>query len=199
MIWSPDALAATEPAAPAHRGKIAGVDPDLALLAQWRAGDQHAGEDLFGRHFEDLYRLLEHRAGAEADDLARRAFLACLQDTDGERRPSSFRAYLFGMARRELFRDARRLELDEPVDFATASAAGDPAPVHAPVHAIDSDAGRTRAALRQLPVAQQLLLELHAWHGMDDAVIAEVLEVPVDEVPMKLERARAALQRALQG
>jgi RNA polymerase sigma factor (sigma-70 family) len=196
MIWSPEALAATEPAAAAGRGRIGGVDPDLALLAQWRAGDQGAGEDLFARHFADLYRLLEHRAGDEADDLARRAFLACLQDPDAERRPSSFRIYLFAMARRELVRDARGLALDEPVDFATASAAGDAA---GPVPAGGGDAERTRAALRQLPDAQQLLLELHAWHGMDDAAIAEVLEVPVDDVPRKLERARAALHRALQG
>jgi hypothetical protein len=31
------------------------VDPDLELFERWRAGDSAAGQQLFARHFSDIY------------------------------------------------------------------------------------------------------------------------------------------------
>ena len=30
------------------------MDDDLAVLRRWRDGDQRAGEELYGRHFDEI-------------------------------------------------------------------------------------------------------------------------------------------------
>src|SRR5580765_6241369 len=37
------------------------VDDDLALLDRWSSGDRAAGNALFSRHFEAVYRFFEHK------------------------------------------------------------------------------------------------------------------------------------------
>src|SRR5262245_48843442 len=99
------------------------MDPDLVLLERWRAGDQQAGQDLFARHFADIYRFLQHKAGADADELAQQTFLGCLASRDQFRQQSSFRTYLFAIARHELYRHLRRIRRDENLDFEVTSIA----------------------------------------------------------------------------
>ena len=79
------------------------ADPDMALLEQWRAGDREAGQALFARHFREIYRFFEYRVGGDADDLAQRTFLACVTARDQFRGLSSFRTFLFAIARNELY------------------------------------------------------------------------------------------------
>jgi DNA-directed RNA polymerase specialized sigma24 family protein len=62
------------------------VDPDLVLLDRWRARDKASGKQLFKRHFAIVYRLLRHKAGAEADELTQRTFLACQSARSASRR-----------------------------------------------------------------------------------------------------------------
>jgi RNA polymerase sigma-70 factor (ECF subfamily) len=50
-----------------------------------------------------------------------------------------------------------------------------------------------RAALAELPVEQQLLLELHYWHELDAAALAEVFGVNAGAIRVRLLRARRAL------
>jgi hypothetical protein len=40
------------------------MDSDFALLERWCAGDASAGEQLFTRHFADIYRFFEHKVAA---------------------------------------------------------------------------------------------------------------------------------------
>ncbi len=52
-------------------------------------------------------------------------------------------------------------------------------------------------ALRQLPIEQQLVLELSYWEGLKGPEIAEVLELPANTVRSRLARGRAALRETL--
>jgi RNA polymerase sigma factor (sigma-70 family) len=171
------------------------VDADLPLLDRWRAGDQQAGRDLFSRHFRELYRFFEHKARGEADELVQRTFLACVSARDQFRAESSFRTYLFTIARNELYTYFRRLR-EEPVDFDEMS-------IEAIVTSAASRLGKKRrieqlrAVLRELPAEQQLLLELRYWHDLDGVALAEVFETTASAIRVRLLRARRALRERL--
>lgn len=172
------------------------MDNDLALLDRWRTGDLKAGQDLFARHFGDVYRFLQHKVGGEADDLVQRTFAACVESRDTFRGHSSFRTYLFAIARNQLYSYLRSLPKAEHVDFEMTSIAQ-------LVTSLVSQLGRLRQveqlrlALAQLPAEQQLLLELHYWHELDAAGLAEVFETTPGNVRVRLLRARTALRDAM--
>ena len=78
------------------------MDDDLLVLDQWCAGDATAGNTLFRRHFPALYRFFEHKTEGDIDDLVQETFLQCLKSRDRFKRQSTFRTYLFAIARHVL-------------------------------------------------------------------------------------------------
>lgn len=172
------------------------MNDDLGLLERWRTGDASAGRDLFRRHFGEVYRFFEHKAGGDADDLAQRTFTAVFEARERFRGTSSFRTYLFAIARNQLYTYLRRLPRGAHVDFEETSIA-------ALTTSIGSRLDRAReiellrAVLHQLPAEQQLLLELHYWHDLDAAALAEVFEVPSGTIRVRLSRARSALRERM--
>jgi RNA polymerase sigma factor (sigma-70 family) len=173
------------------------VDADFELVERWRAGDQRAGQALFERHFTDVYRFLENKVKGEGAELVQRTFLSCVRARDQFRGQSSFRTYLFAIARHELYRYLRQLR-DEPLDFEATSIAElvtTPATRLARARELE----QLRAALAELPLEQQLVLELHYWHDLDGPALAEVFDVAVTTVRTKLFRARRALRDKLAG
>lgn len=170
-----------------------GMDEDLTLLTRWTAGDAAAGRDLVRRHFDEVYRFFEHKVGGDADDLVQRTFTAIVESRERFRGMSSFRTYLFAIARNQLYAYLRRMPRAEHVDFEATSIAA----------LVTSLGGRLdrareievlRAVLRQLSAEQQLLLELHYWHELDAAALAEVFGVPPGAIRVRLSRARSALR-----
>jgi RNA polymerase sigma-70 factor (ECF subfamily) len=172
------------------------VDPDVALLESWRAGDGRAGQDLFTRHFADIYQFFEHKVGADADELAQRTFTACIAARDQFRGHSTFRTYLFAIARNQLYTFLRGLPKGEHVDFEQTSIADLMPSLASQLHRA-RDAERLRAALSTLPADQQLLLELHYWHELDAGQLAEVFETSGGAIRVRLLRARKALRRRM--
>lgn len=172
------------------------MDPDLVLLDRWRAGDRRAGEELFARHFADIYRFFEHKAGAETDELTQKTFLACVRARDQFRGQSSFRTYLFTLARHELYGHLRNLPRRHAVDFGVTSIAE---LVTSPSSRLERSrqVELLRAALRELPAEQQLLLELHYWHELDAAALAEVFDANVGAIRVRLLRGRRALREQM--
>jgi RNA polymerase sigma-70 factor (ECF subfamily) len=168
-------------------------DPDLRLLERWRAGDRRAGEELFGRHFRDIYRFFEHKAGADADELAQRTFIACVAPREQFRAQSTFRTYMFTVARHELYAYLRRRRPAEPIDFHLSSLA-DLAP--SPLSQVERSriVGRLREVMNDMPAEQQLLLELHYWHDLDASALAEVFGAPSGTIRIRLMRARQSLR-----
>jgi RNA polymerase sigma factor (sigma-70 family) len=167
---------------------------DLALLDLWRAGDTAAGEALFQRHFDSIYGFFETKCEADADELVQATFLACLRARDQFRKESSFRTYLFTIARHELYRVLRGRQRDgERLDFALSSIAE---LVSTPGTRIARNQEHRQLvdALRRLPVEQQTLLELHYWEDLDIAALAEVFDAPQPTIRTRLHRARKALR-----
>ncbi len=174
------------------------MSTDFELLDRWRAGDSSAGNALFQRHFDAIYRFFEHKAPGEQDELIQTTFYACVRARDQFRKQSSFRTYLFTLARHELYRYLRRRRRGgAAVDFTVTSLVDLGT---SPSGRIDRDERRALLvrALCTLPLEQQLLLELHYWEDMRPAELAEVFDVAHTTARTRLFRARQALRRRIE-
>lgn len=173
------------------------MDPDLELLARWRAGDATAGDALFTRHLASLVRFFSTKCPADADDLVQRTLLGCVQAREQFRAESTFRTYLFTVARHELYAHVERARRDGGrVDFSITSMAE---VITTPVTRLarDDDRRRLLEALRELPIEQQTLLELYYWEELDGPALAQVFETTPGAIRVRLHRARDVLRERL--
>lgn len=170
---------------------------DFDLLAAWRTGDAAAGQALFARHFRRVYRFFETKCGDEADELVQSTFLACVRARDNFRGESAFATYLFAIARNELYRVlSERRRAGARLDFDVSSIA-ELAPTPRTRIAGHEERVRLVHALRDLPVEQQALLELHYWEGVEIAALAEIFDSPAVTIRSRLHRARLALRERM--
>jgi RNA polymerase sigma factor (sigma-70 family) len=172
---------------------------DVTLLGRWRTGDEEAGQALFARHFDSIYGFFETKCESEADELTQSTFLACLRAKDQFRQDSSFRTYLFTIARNELYRVLRtRQRRDSKLDFQLSSIA-ELISTPGTRMARNQEHKRLIEALQHLPVEQQTLLELHYWEEMEIAQLAEIFDSPQATIRTRLHRARKALRDRMEG
>ena len=184
--------------APPFDVTLLGMDLDLELLDRWCAGDRAAGNSLFQRYFDDIYRFFENKVSGDIEDLVQETFLACVRRRDEFRRQSSFRTFVFAVARFELFAYwRRRARGGQALDFSEISVA---ALVTTPATrmAREQDRERLLRALRSLPLELQLLLELHYWEHLDSEQLAEVFDIAPATARTRLFRARAALREHME-
>jgi RNA polymerase sigma-70 factor (ECF subfamily) len=172
---------------------------DISLLTRWRDGDNEAGQVLFERHFDAIYGFFETKCAADADELTQSTFLACMRARDQFRAESSFRTYLFTIARNELYRILRtRQRKDSKLDFELSSIA-ELVSTPGTRMARNQEHRQLLTALQHLPVEQQTLLELHYWEDMEIAQLAEVFDAPTATIRTRLHRARKALRDKMEG
>jgi RNA polymerase sigma factor (sigma-70 family) len=172
------------------------VIPDAELLATWRGGDAAAGATLFERHFDALYRFFRNKVGDGIDDLIQETFLACIEGP-AFRGESSFRTYLFAIARNALHAHVRKLgRARAEVDVGDVSVA-DLGTSPSGVVARRREERLLLEALRGLPMDMQIALELFYWEDLAGPDLATVLAVPEGTVRSRLRRAREALEHKL--
>lgn len=174
------------------------VDSDFDLLDRWRAGDKAAGQALLARHFDTLCGFFESKLDRDADDLVQRTMLACVASKDAFRKQSSFRTYMFTVARNELFQYLQKRRRDGArLDFSITSLAEI---LTTPGSRMIKNAEKLRVveALRRLPVEQQTLLELFYWQELDVEAISEVFEIEPGATRVRLHRARKKLRDLLE-
>lgn len=171
---------------------------DFELLDAWRAGDRMAGNTLFDRYFDSLFRFFRNKVNDGADDLVQQTFLACVQSRDRFRGDSSFRTYLFTVARSKLYTylDKRRRE-GAAVDYGVTSCA-DLGVSPSGIVANSEQQRMLLAALRQLPIDLQVALELFYFEQIRGPELATVLAVPEGTVRSRLRRGREILRERLQ-
>jgi RNA polymerase sigma factor (sigma-70 family) len=176
---------------------VAATRDDNELLRQWRSGDKRAGSELFGRHFDELYGFFRNKvaSGDLAEDLVQQTMLACVRNRDGFRGDSSFRTYLFTIARSRLIDMYRRRGRSEVEDGLTSLVDPGQSP-----STWFRDGERKRIlieALSRLSFDHQLVLELHYVRGFKGPELAKILEVPEGTIRSRLRRARAALAHTM--
>lgn len=171
--------------------------PDAELLEAWRAGDGAAGSELFERHYPAVVRFFANKIAGDPADLIQETFEACVKGRDRLRDDAGFAAFLFGVAYNVLKRHYERSRKHgERFDPATDSAA-DLSPGPATMVARRNEHRLLLAALRRIPLEQQVVLELFYWEGMTSAAIAEVLAMPHGTIRTRLRKARQQLEEAL--
>jgi RNA polymerase sigma-70 factor (ECF subfamily) len=167
---------------------------DFETLEAWRAGDEQAGRDLFGRHFDGVYRFFRNKVADAAEDLTQQTFMACVQGRDRFRGESSFRTYLFTIARKRLYSYLREnRQRTDPLEFRSTSI--EDLGLQSPSRAVSvrEEQRLLLRGLRSLPIDMQVALELFYWEELTVSEIGEVLDVPVGTVKSRLQRARARL------
>jgi RNA polymerase sigma factor (sigma-70 family) len=174
------------------------ADADAELLDRWCLGDTLAGEELFKRHFDSIYNFFATKSLADADELTQSTFLNCLASKHQFRKDSSFRTYLFTIARNQLHRLLRsRQRHDAKLDFDHSSIA-EIVTTPGSRLARDQEHRQLIETLQHLPVEQQTLLELHYREEIDVAGLAEIFDVSVEVIRTRLYRARKALREKLE-
>jgi RNA polymerase sigma factor (sigma-70 family) len=168
------------------------VDDDAELFDRWAAGDRDAGDRLLRRHFPTVFKFLRNKVQSGVEDVIQATFLACVQAKDRYRRESSFRAFLLGLARLELFGHYRRTHRDERIDGAITALRdlGD-SPSAAMVQREEQRV--LLEAMCRIPLDLQIVLELFYWQKLTSAELGVVLDIPAPTVRSRLRRAKAAL------
>ncbi|HKP63432.1 MAG TPA: sigma-70 family RNA polymerase sigma factor [Polyangiales bacterium] len=169
---------------------------DLELLHAWRTGDNAAGSSLVKRHYRALHRFFFNKAHTHCDDLIQETFLVCIQAKEAFRGESSFRAYLFGLARYQLLTYYRKRKRVRQLDC-TWSTVRDLGTTPSGVLARTQQQHRLQLALSRVPIDQQIALELTYWESLPAHEVARVLEIPENTVYSRLRRARARLRATL--
>jgi RNA polymerase sigma-70 factor (ECF subfamily) len=174
-----------------------GDEHEFALLEAWRRGDREAGDALMRTYYDRVARFFVAKAGFVAEDLTQRTLLACTQAIGTFRGESTFKAYVFAIARRQYLdhlrwagrQDAamRRLDFDQD-EFGT--------PLSARL-ARRQEQHLVLQALARIPEVLSTAVQLYYWEDMRTADIGLVLEIPASTVSSRLARARALLRAAV--
>ncbi len=169
---------------------------DAELLTRWRAGDLDAGERLFERYYSPLERFFTNKVSAQVGDLIHETLGKCLRAHERIKNPGKFREYLFTVAYNTLYSHLRsRQRRGETIDVEVDSiAALTPGPSSALAH--KREQRLLLEALRHLPVADQVLLELHYWQSLTTAEIGAIVGCPRNTVKSRLHRAHKRLKSA---
>ncbi|MEM6995942.1 MAG: sigma-70 family RNA polymerase sigma factor [Myxococcota bacterium] len=173
------------------------MDDDLALLSAWRDGDAAAGNELFSRHFRSVVRFVTNKLHdrAEVEDIVQRIFLACVESRDRFEGRSSFRTYLFAVAHNIVVEHFRRRAPANTVFDSTNTAVCDVDPSPSMVAAEREEQRLVIAALRQIPLSYQVVLELFFWERLTGSEIADALEMPEGTVRFRVRKGKELLAK----
>lgn len=170
---------------------------DEDLIEAWRSGQRQAGEALFERYYDSVYRFFCNKLGQDTRDLVHQTFVACVEGRDRLRAGSSFRSYLFAVAHNVLRMHLRARYRADLADLDSVTAE-ELAPGPSTILTRSREERLLLHALRCISLEQQMLLELRYWEELRSPEIAEILGVPDNTVRSRLHRAHASLKLALE-
>lgn len=188
-------------------------DSDLELLRDWQAGGATAGNRLCRRYQDKLRRFFEMKVPPhEVDEMVQQTWLAMSQarqrwQVDGgtagtatAHEPSSFPAYLFGIARHLVIGfyagrgRVKGVVFDPEVESLVALE-----PSISRQLSLQREVQWVEVALHSLPLDLQLLFEGRYLEDLSGAELAEIFGIPEGTVRSRLSRARRLLNEAIDG
>lgn len=173
---------------------------DNELLEAWRTGDTRAGKELFERHFRALRRFFTNKVDLhEVEDLMQRSFMGCVEAVERFRGDSSFRTFLFAIARRQLYKHFRdqRVEAGRRADDLSITSVAELGRTPSSIVRARQEGELLLTALQRISVDHQTVLELHYWEQLSTDEIAHICEIAPATVRTRLHRARHALRAEL--
>ncbi len=170
---------------------------DDALLDAWRAGDRHAGSQLFRRHFEAVRRFVVNKVDGDVEDIVQRTFMACVEGKARFEGRSSFRSYLLGIAynmvRKHWADRVASRKIDDIEQCSVAYMGGGPSTLLGR----DQQERLLLGALRQIPLSDQMVLELYYWERLSGRELGEHLGMTENSARSRLRRAKLTLAKEL--
>jgi len=164
------------------------------IIARWVAGDAGAAEQLYRHYFHRVREFIVKRGinMVDAEDVAQEALIAGLDGLRAGRKPDRLTLWLLGIARHLSYKRVRPPsddELDEVVDPQRRSAKS---------MAIRREMDRLLSReLEEMTPNDRQIVDLLYRAGLSRKEIAERLEVEIDVVHTRCERAHARLRAAL--
>lgn len=171
---------------------------DADLLEAWRNGDKQAGSELFDRYFDAVHRFFRSKVDEGSEDLVQQTFLALVSHRDALEKGSSFRTYLFVVARNKLYSHFRsRARREDKVDFGVTSVIDLGA---SPSKVVAGQQERTLLvqALRRVPLETQCLLEFYYVERMTAPELAQVMNLPEGTIRSRLRRGLERLRKEME-
>jgi RNA polymerase sigma factor (sigma-70 family) len=168
------------------------VDDDTQrLLVRWRSGNRDAGNLLLRRYVPELTGFFGRRASGNADELVQRTLLACTQNVGDFQGRSTFRTYLFGIARNQyvMYQRGQTYAEREPVAVAAPLDEGP-----SQLAAVRQEHVLLILALRLVERDFSVVLRKYYWEERSIDEIAAELGIPRGTVKSRLSRGRAALR-----
>jgi RNA polymerase sigma-70 factor, ECF subfamily len=150
-------------------------ETDLDLIGRWKAGDTRAATRLVARHSDALARFAASSGiRTEIEEVVQDTFVRAFGAIDSFRGESSFRTWLFTIARR-LMLDRRRA--DSRSRETAEVKEGDAVSEYGALDSIIAEeaAERVRTALEKLSPTQREVFLLRVQQGMAYREIAEVV------------------------
>ena len=176
------------------------MSDDAELLERWRDGDKAAGSTLFRRHFPSVRRFFRNKVRPDdVEDLIQRTFAGCVEGRDRFRGDSSFRTFLFAVARRQLYKHLRDRSVKDSREDPDLGVSSVHALGHSPssVMAAKQEQSLLLEALQRISVEHQTMLELFYWEQLPGPEIAKVFDISPTTVRTRLFRARQSLEAAM--
>jgi len=171
---------------------------DAELVADWQSGDSLAGGRLMKRHIGSIRGFFSAKVPGSPEDLVQQTMLACLESIGRYEGRSSFRVFLFGIARNVLYRHYR--DANVAFDSLTSSALSPECDSSSSVsQTSDSESSDSLLyVLRSLPPTTQRLVALAYWEKLSDHELSKVVGVPVGTIKSRLRKARREIGQGLE-
>lgn len=174
---------------------------DSELLLAWQGGDRDAGNQLVDRYFDAITRFFRNKVCSDDDvaELVSQTFLGCTSGKDRFRGDASVRQYLYSIAQNVLrkYIRARYKRHSELLDFATVCVQELAPASLSSIVAHKREAQSLVQALREIPVEDQVVLELMYFEGLSGSELAGVLGLPEGTVRGRLARGKQRLRERI--
>lgn len=176
------------------------MESDAELLAAWQDGDERSGETLFKRRVGEITRFFRNKAPEpDVADLVGQTFLAIVSGSERFRRETSFRRFTYAIAQNVLqeFIRKRYKRRREELDFSTLCVRR--LTPHSPSSIVMQrrEAQALVEALREVPLDDQILLEMRFFEALRGREIADALGITEGAARGKLARATERLRNVV--
>lgn len=175
------------------------MDPELNLLQAWRKGDGKAGDRLLLKYHAMIWRTVATKVDPRwVEDLVQKVVLAILERRDAISSGLKFKSYAMAITRNVIANFYREQER-RPVEWVGVfdSSVRDLGMGASSFVLAREEERLLLEALRNLPMDDQFVLELHYWEHMTGPELGAVFNCLEPTIRSRLRRAKARLQAEL--
>jgi RNA polymerase sigma-70 factor (ECF subfamily) len=173
------------------------MEDDAELLARARKGDQASFRVLYERYSSSILSFAWLLLGSrpDAEDVMQETFLVLIRKSAAfDRSKAQLRTWLLGVTRNLVLQKRHRRQRDQ-VSLGVTCATADESPESLLFKQERADA--VRSAVAALPDGQREAVFLFEFQGLSLRETADILEIEVNAVKVRLHRGRESLKVAL--